>query len=89
MQELKSQIEQIWENRDLLKEDASQAAIREVIELIDQGQLRTAEPTANGWQVNEWVKKAVVMYFPIQRMETIEVGPFEFHDKIALKKNYA
>ena len=89
MQELKSQIEQIWENRDLLKEDASQAAIREVIELIDQGQLRTAEPTANGWQVNEWVKKAVVMYFPIQRMETIEVGPFEFHYKIALKKNYA
>ncbi len=89
MQELKSQIEQIWENRDLLKKDASQAVIREVIELIDQGQLRTAEPTANGWQVNEWVKKAVVMYFPIQRMETIEVGPFEFHDKIALKKNYA
>jgi 2,3,4,5-tetrahydropyridine-2-carboxylate N-succinyltransferase len=89
MQELKSQIEQIWENRDLLKEDASQAVIREVIELIDQGQLRTAEPIANGWQVNEWVKKAVVMYFPIQRMETIEVGPFEFHDKIALKKNYA
>jgi 2,3,4,5-tetrahydropyridine-2,6-dicarboxylate N-succinyltransferase len=89
MQELKSQIEQIWENRDLLKEDASQAVIREVIELIDQGQLRTAEPSANGWQVNEWVKKAVVMYFPIQRMETIEVGPFEFHDKIALKKNYA
>jgi 2,3,4,5-tetrahydropyridine-2-carboxylate N-succinyltransferase len=89
MQELKSQIEQIWENRDLLKEDASQAIIREVIELIDQGQLRTAEPIANGWQVNEWVKKAVVMYFPIQKMETIEVGPFEFHDKIALKKNYA
>ena len=89
MQELKSQIEQIWENRDLLKEDASKAVIREVIELIDQGQLRTAEPTANGWQVNEWVKKAVVMYFPIQRMETVEVGPFEFHDKIALKKNYA
>lgn len=64
--------------------------------MLDQGTLRVAEPVAPGlaspegasWQVNEWVKKAVIMYFPIQQMETIEVGPFEFHDKIALKKNY-
>lgn len=56
---------------------------------LDLGELRVAEPTENGWQVNEWVKKAVVMYFPIQKMTTIEVGPFEFHDKIPLKKNYA
>lgn len=82
-------IENIWNNRELLKEASSQETIREVIELLDKGKLRTAEPTATGWQVNDWVKKAVILYFPIQQMETIEVGPFEFHDKMKLKKNYA
>lgn len=86
---LQQTIENIWENRELLQDEDSQKAIREVIALVDKGELRTAEPTENGWQVNEWVKKAVVMYFPIQKMETIEVGPFEFHDKMPLKKNYA
>jgi len=82
-------LENIWDNRELLQNEDSQKAIREVISLVDKGELRTAEPTENGWQVNEWVKKAVVMYFPIQKMETIEVGPFEFHDKMPLKRNYA
>jgi 2,3,4,5-tetrahydropyridine-2-carboxylate N-succinyltransferase len=59
------------------------------VELIDQGKLRVAEPVGDSWQVNEWVKKAVVLYFPIQKMETIEAGPLEFHDKIPLKRNYA
>lgn len=86
---LQQTIENIWDNRDLLQDENSQKAIREVISLLDSGELRVAEPTESGWQVNEWVKKAVVMYFPIQKMETIEVGPFEFHDKIPLKKNYA
>lgn len=86
---LQQTIENIWDKRDLLQNEDSQKAIREVISLVDKGELRTAEPTENGWQVNEWVKKAVVMYFPIQKMETIEVGPFEFHDKMPLKKNYA
>ncbi|MEC5174574.1 MULTISPECIES: 2,3,4,5-tetrahydropyridine-2,6-dicarboxylate N-succinyltransferase [Chryseobacterium] len=86
---LQQTIENIWDNRELLQNEDSQKAIREVIALVDKGELRTAEPTENGWQVNEWVKKAVVMYFPIQKMETIEVGPFEFHDKMPLKKNYA
>ncbi|PQA93065.1 2,3,4,5-tetrahydropyridine-2,6-dicarboxylate N-succinyltransferase [Chryseobacterium shigense] len=86
---LQQTIENIWDNRDLLQNEDSKKAIREVISLLDSGELRVAEPTDNGWQVNEWVKKAVVMYFPIQKMETIEVGPFEFHDKIPLKKNYA
>ncbi|BEV03062.1 MULTISPECIES: 2,3,4,5-tetrahydropyridine-2,6-dicarboxylate N-succinyltransferase [Chryseobacterium] len=86
---LQQTIENIWENRELLQNEDSQKAIREVISLVDKGELRTAEPTENGWQVNEWVKKAVVMYFPIQKMETIEVGPFEFHDKMPLKRNYA
>ena len=86
---LQQTIENIWDNRELLQNEDSQKAIREVISLVDKGELRTAEPTENGWQVNEWVKKAVVMYFPIQKMETIEVGPFEFHDKIPLKRNYA
>ena len=86
---LQQTIENIWDNRDLLQNEDSQKAIREVIALVDKGELRTAEPTENGWKVNEWVKKAVVMYFPIQKMETIEVGPFEFHDKMPLKRNYA
>ncbi|MFV0174100.1 2,3,4,5-tetrahydropyridine-2,6-dicarboxylate N-succinyltransferase [Empedobacter falsenii] len=89
MENLKQIIEKAWDNRELLQEDATQAAIREVIELIDNGQLRCAEPIADGWQVNEWVKKAVVMYFPIQKMETLEAGIFEYHDKMELKRNYA
>ncbi len=89
MQNLQSTIEQAWENRALLQDDATQNAIREVVNLLDAGTLRVAEPIANGWQVNEWVKKAVVMYFPIQKMETFEVGIFEYHDKIPLKRGYA
>jgi 2,3,4,5-tetrahydropyridine-2-carboxylate N-succinyltransferase len=72
-----------------LKDAQTIAAIEEVIERIDNGVLRTAEPTENGWKVNDWVKKAVILYFPIRKMETIEVGPFEFHDKMALKTDYA
>ncbi|MEL6393345.1 MAG: 2,3,4,5-tetrahydropyridine-2,6-dicarboxylate N-succinyltransferase [Bacteroidota bacterium] len=86
----RSTIEAAWENRDLLKEEETKSAIRGVLEQLDKGQLRVAEPTADGgWQVNQWVKKAVVLYFPIQQMESIEVGPFEFHDKIPLKTDYA
>ena len=86
---LKGTIENIWDNRELLQNEESQKAIREVIRQLDLGELRVAEPTSEGWKVNEWVKKAVVMYFPIQKMETIEVGPFEVHDKMPLKRNYA
>ena len=86
---LQESIENIWDNRELLKDSDSQSKIREVIKALDLGTLRVAEPTENGWKVNEWVKKAVVMYFPIQKMETIEVGPFEFHDKMPLKRDYA
>lgn len=89
MDKLKQTIEAAWEDRSLLKDAATQAAIRELIDLLDKGDLRVAEPSAEGWQVNDWVKKGVVLYFPIQQMETIEVGPFEFHDKIPLKKDYA
>lgn len=81
-------IEKAWEDRTLLQNKEVVEAVESVIEAIDKGKLRVAEPTENGWRVNEWVKKAVVMYFPIRQMETIEVGPFEFHDKIALKSNY-
>ncbi|MCT7904618.1 2,3,4,5-tetrahydropyridine-2,6-dicarboxylate N-succinyltransferase [Candidatus Ornithobacterium hominis] len=86
---LQSIIEKAWENRELLQQEEAQNAVKEVVNQLDAGNLRVAEPAEDGWQVNEWVKKAVVMYFPIARMETIEVGPFEFHDKIPLKKNYA
>ncbi len=89
MNDLRVTIEKAWDNRELLKDDNTQVAIREVIELLDKGKLRVAEPNGEDWQVNEWVKKAVVLYFPIQKMETIEVGPLEFHDKMKLKSNYA
>lgn len=83
-------IEEAWEERGRLSEKPVQEAVFHVMGQLDRGELRVAEPTADGgWKVNEWVKKAVVLYFPLQRMETIEVGPFEFHDKIPLKKNYA
>ncbi|MFT5780556.1 MAG: 2,3,4,5-tetrahydropyridine-2-carboxylate N-succinyltransferase, partial [Crocinitomicaceae bacterium] len=86
---MRTLIEAAWDNRELLKESTTTDAINAVIEALDKGTLRVAEPLENGeWQVNEWVKKAVVMYFPIRKMETIEVGPFEFHDKMALKTNY-
>ena len=89
MSTLQNAIETAWENRDLLQDAATREAIENVVEQLDKGTLRVAEPTENGWQVNEWIKKAVILYFPIKAMETIEVGPFEFHDKIPLKKNYA
>ena len=89
MTQLQELIEQAWENRDLLNEDTTTTAIRKVVDLLDAGELRVAEPIEGGWQVNEWVKKAVVLYFPIQKMETIECGPLEFHDKIPLKTGYA
>ncbi len=82
-------IEKAWEDRSLLTDPTTKKAINDVLEEIDKGRLRVAEPVGDSWQVNEWVKKAVVLYFPIRRMEVIEVGPFEFHDKMALKKNYA
>ena len=90
MEAIRRQVEAAWENRSLLKDTDTQAVIRQVIESLDKGKLRVAEPTEKGtWQVNEWIKKAVILYFPIQQMETIEFGPFEFHDKIPLKKNFA
>lgn len=89
MKTLKETIENAWEDRSLLTEDNTIDAIRKVVLLLDEGEIRVAEPTEDGWQVNEWVKKAVVLYFPIQRMRTYEVGIFEFHDKIPLKTGYA
>jgi len=89
MNHLKQTIEQAWDDRTLLQNETTIAAIRKVINLLDEGTLRVAEPTLDGWQVNEWVKKAVVMYFPIQKMETLEAGIFEYHDKIPLKRGYA
>jgi 2,3,4,5-tetrahydropyridine-2,6-dicarboxylate N-succinyltransferase len=83
-------IEKAWDDRSLLKDSGVIKTIETVIEELDKGRIRVAEPLSNGeWQVNDWVKKAVILYFPIRTMQTIEVGPFEFHDKMALKKDYA
>jgi 2,3,4,5-tetrahydropyridine-2-carboxylate N-succinyltransferase len=89
MEEIRKIIESAWENRALLKEQNTIDTIRKVVDLLDKGTLRVAEPVSDGWQVNEWVKKAVVLYFPIQKMETLETGIFEYHDKIPLKRNFA
>lgn len=88
MTQLESLINEAWNNRDLLQDTKVTDAIRKVINLLDAGQLRVAEPTSEGWTVNEWVKKAVVLYFPIQKMETLEAGIFEYHDKMPLKTGY-
>ncbi|HKL39346.1 MAG TPA: 2,3,4,5-tetrahydropyridine-2,6-dicarboxylate N-succinyltransferase [Cryomorphaceae bacterium] len=86
--DLESLIEEAWKDRTLINEPNHRQAIEEVIEKIDRGELRCAEPSGEDWKVNEWVKKAVVLYFPMRQMQTIEVGPFEFHDKMRLKTNY-
>lgn len=88
MENYKKTINQAWENRKLLKDKNVQACIREVIDLLDQGKIRVVTPANNEWVVNEWVKKAVILYFPIQKMKLTELHPFEFHDKIKLKKGY-
>ena len=81
-------IEAAWDNRELLNNNKTKEAVRNVISLLDKGELRVAEKINNHWKVNDWVKKAVILFFPISKMESIEVGPFEFHDKIPLKNNY-
>jgi len=87
MQEI---IEAAWHDRNLLQDKSTINTINKVIEQLDKGTLRVAEPLENGnWQVNEWIKKAVILYFPTRKMTTFEVGPMEFHDKMALKTNYA
>jgi 2,3,4,5-tetrahydropyridine-2-carboxylate N-succinyltransferase len=89
MNDLKNKIESIWTDRELLKEEANKAIIREIINQLDKGEIRVAEKNNDGnWAVNEWVKKAVIMYFPIQEMKVLECPPFEFYDKIPLKRNY-
>lgn len=82
-------IEKAWENRELLKDQATRQAIGEVIQQLDKGVLRVAEKSNSGWIVHDWIKKAVILYFPIQSMETLHAGPMEFHDKMKLKTDYA
>jgi len=87
--DLQTKIEAAWNDRALLKDETYSNAIREVIEEVDKGRLRVAEPNGNDWVVNEWVKQAILMYFGIQQMQTWELAPFEFHDKMLLKSGYA
>jgi 2,3,4,5-tetrahydropyridine-2-carboxylate N-succinyltransferase len=86
--ELKEHILAAWGNRELLKEVQYADAVRAVIEEVDKGRLRVAEKVDETWQVNEWVKQAILMYFGIQQMQTWDLAPFEFYDKMLLKKNY-
>lgn len=86
--ELKQIVEHAWEHREALNDSTTKDAINQIIEQLDQGKIRVAHPVENGWQVNDWIKKAVILYFPLRPMQKIEVGPFEFHDKMSLKKDY-
>jgi 2,3,4,5-tetrahydropyridine-2-carboxylate N-succinyltransferase len=86
--DLEKLIKEAWANRELLKDETYSTAVRDVIEKVDKGELRTASPVSNGWQVNEWVKQAILLYFGIQQMETYTLPPFEFYDKMKLKSNY-
>lgn len=85
---MKETIESVWNNRELLHKTEVQETIFEVVDQLDKGVLRVAEKEQAGWKVNDWIKKAVILYFPIRKMETIDVPPFEFHDKIPLKSGY-
>ena len=87
--ELQALIMEAWANRELLKDNTYTEAVRAVIEEVDKGRLRTSSPTEDGWVVNEWVKKAILLYFGIQQMQTYNLPPFEFYDKMVLKSNYA
>ncbi|MCB0430446.1 MAG: 2,3,4,5-tetrahydropyridine-2,6-dicarboxylate N-succinyltransferase [Flavobacteriales bacterium] len=88
MQQLQSIIEAAWDNRELLAKEETRQAIQSVIEHLDKGNLRVAEPKGSDWQVNEWIKKAVILYFPIRENKTMQAGPLEFHDKLDLKTGY-
>ena len=81
-------IEKAWDDRSMLNDPSVQAEIYKTVELLDKGRIRVAEPADDGWLVNQWIKKAVILYFPIRKMEVSEAGPLEFHDKIPLKKDY-
>ena len=86
---LQERIEAAWEDRKLLEQSVYRTAVEAVLEMLDKGSLRVAEPDGSDWKVNEWVKKAVLLYFPVRPMETFQAGPMEFHDKMKLKSNYA
>src|SRR5690242_3959937 len=88
MNELKSAIERAWDDRSLLNQDEFRSAIKESIDLLDKGMIRVAKKANGEWIVNEWIKKAVLLYFQIQPMEILEAGFLKFYDKIPLKKNH-
>ena len=85
---LKELVDKVWDDRILLNDSLYSDAIRETIDLLDKGKIRISEKKGDKWVLNEWVKKAVILYFPLQQMQTIELNPFEYHDKIPLKNNY-
>lgn len=88
-EDLRKEVELVWENHDHIRTDQAKLAIRKIISLVDEGKLRVCEPQQDGsWKLNEWVKKAIVLYFPIQHIETTEAGPMEYNDKIPLKTGY-
>ena len=88
MEKLKKRIENAWKNREILKDKETINCINTIIEEVDKGKLRIAEPFKDDWKTNEWIKKAIILYFPIRKMQTLDLGPLEFHDKMKIKKGY-
>ena len=86
MEKLKKRIENAWKNREILKDKETINCINTIIEEVDKGKLRIAEPFKDDWKTNEWIKKAIILYFPIRKMQTLDLGPLEFHDKMKIKK---
>lgn len=86
--DLKELIEGAWDDRALLDKKEVRVAVKTIVEDLDNGDRRVAEPSENGWIVNEWIKKAVILYFPLMKMQRVEIGPFEYHDKIKLKTGF-
>jgi 2,3,4,5-tetrahydropyridine-2-carboxylate N-succinyltransferase len=86
---MKEKIEAAFEDRGLLEDEEHRAAVFDTVAALDRGELRVAQRESGGWRSNAWVMKAINLYFAVAEMETIEVGPFEYHDKIPTKKNLA
>ena len=82
-------IERAWDDRSLLQREETREQVFATIDLLDSGKIRVAEPDGSDWKVNQWIKKAVILYFPLMKMETMEAGPVEYHDKIPLKHDFA
>ena len=91
IEQLRECVEAAWQDRERLQEASTREALDRVVALLDAGRLRTAEPVdadGSAWRVNEWVKKAILLYFPVRKMRTMRAGELEWYDKMELKHDF-